>query len=126
MTDVLARWPKVGSLKQPERGVTYAAKIEKHEARLDFQRSAVEAERQVRAFNPVPGAFFEYAGERIKMHAAQVVDGHGAPGTVLDDALTIACAEGALRPTSVQRAGRAAMAPAELLRGFPIPPGTLL
>ena len=126
MATVLDRWPEVGSRPQPERGVTYAPKIEKHEARLDFGRSAVEAERQVRAFNPVPGAFFEYAGERIKIHAAQIVDAGGAPATVLDDALTIACAEGALRPVSVQRAGRAAMTAEELLRGFPIPAGTVL
>lgn len=123
---VLARWDRVGPRPQPERGVTYAPKIEKYEARLDFRKSAVEAERQVRAFNPAPGAFFEYAGERIKMHAAELVEAAGAPGEVLDDALTIACAEAALRPTSVQRAGRGPMSPAELLRGFPIPPGARL
>jgi methionyl-tRNA formyltransferase len=126
MVSVLARLPNVGSRPQPERGVTYAPKVEKHEARIDFRKTAAEAERQVRAFNPVPGAFFEYAGERIKMHGADVVEGSGPPGTVLDGALTIACAEGALRPTSVQRAGRAAMAPQALLRGFAIPPGTML
>ncbi|HEY0313120.1 MAG TPA: methionyl-tRNA formyltransferase [Allosphingosinicella sp.] len=126
IVSVLARLPKLGARPQPEHGVTYASKIEKHEARLDFSGSAAEAERQVRAFNPVPGAFFEYAGERIKMHSAEAVAGAGAPGTVLDDALTIACGEGALRPTLVQRAGRGAMAPAELLRGFPIPTGTML
>jgi methionyl-tRNA formyltransferase len=123
---VLTRWDRVGARPQPERGVTYAPKVEKHEARLGFQKSATGAERQVRAFNPVPGAFFEYAGERIKVHAAEVLEAGGAPGEVLDDALTIACAEGALRPASVQRAGRAPMTPAELLRGFPIPPGTRL
>ena len=126
MASVLERWPKVGARPQPESGVTYAAKIEKHEARLDFRKSAVEAERQVRAFNPVPGAFFEYAGERLKVHAAEAVEASGPPGTVLDDALTVACAEGALRPTSVQRAGRAPMTVQELLRGFPIAPGTML
>jgi methionyl-tRNA formyltransferase len=126
VASVLERWDRVGPRPQPERGVTYAPKVEKHEARLDFRNAAVVAERQVRAFNPVPGAYFEYAGERIKMHAAQVVEGGGAPGEVLDDALTIACAEAALRPISVQRAGRAAMTAAELLRGFPIPPGTRL
>jgi len=126
IVSVLARLPNVGARPQPENGVTYASKVEKHEARLDFTRSAAEAERQVRAFNPVPGAFFEYAGERIKMHSAEAVAGAGAPGTVLDDALTIACGEGALQATLVQRAGRGAMAPAELLRGFPIPTGTVL
>jgi len=126
MASVLERWPKVGARPQPENGVTYAAKIEKHEARIDFRKSAVEAERQVRAFNPVPGAFFEYAGERLKVHSAEAVEASGPSGTVLDDALTVACAEGALRPTSVQRAGRAPMTVQELLRGFPIPPGTML
>jgi methionyl-tRNA formyltransferase len=126
MAAVLERLPSVGALPQPERGITHAPKIAKHEARLDFHKSAAEAERQVRAFNPVPGAFFEYAGERIKMHAAEVVEGSGAPGEVLDAVLTIACAEGALRPIRVQRAGRSPMDPAELLRGFPIPPGTML
>jgi methionyl-tRNA formyltransferase len=126
MATVLKRMPNVGARPQPEHGVTYAPKVEKHEARLDFRRSAVEVERQVRAFNPVPGAFFEYAGERIKVHAAEVVEASRVPGTVLDEALTIACAEGALRPTLVQRGGRAAMTPAELLRGFAIPMGAVL
>ena len=125
MAEVLAagRWT---AAPQPEQGVTYAPKVEKHEARLDFHKSAVEAERQVRAFNPVPGAYLEYTGERIKMHAAEIAAANGAPGTVLDEALTIACADGALRPTLVQRAGRAPMSPPELLRGFLIPVGTVL
>lgn len=126
IVSVLAQLSKVGARPQPERGVTYAPKIEKHEARLDFSRSAAEAERQVRAFNPVPGAYFEYAGERIKVHAAEAGEGAGVPGTVLDDALTIACREGALRPTLVQRAGRGAMTPGELLRGFAVPVGSVV
>jgi methionyl-tRNA formyltransferase len=125
MAEVLAggRWT---ASPQPEEGVTHAPKVDKHEARLDFHKSAAEAERQVRAFNPVPGAYFEYAGERIKMHGADPVAGSGPPGTVLDGALTVACAEGALRPSLVQRAGRAPMSPAELLRGFAIPVGAVL
>jgi methionyl-tRNA formyltransferase len=111
---------------QPEDGVTYAAKIDKAEARIDWSRSATEVERQVRAFNPVPGAWFEANGERIKLLAAEVIDGSGAPGKVLDEQLTIACGEGALRPVSVQRAGRGAMTPGELLRGFAIAKGTVL
>jgi methionyl-tRNA formyltransferase len=126
MVEALGRLGEIVPEPQPEDGVTYAHKIEKHEARLDFTRSAWEVERQVRAFAPVPGAFFEYAGERIKIHAAAVVDAAGAPGEVLDEALTIACAAGAIRPTLVQRAGRAPMSAAELLRGFPIPVGTRL
>ena len=111
---------------QPGEGVTYAPKIEKQEARLDFGRPAAEVERQVRAFAPAPGAFFEYRGERIKVYRGVIVPLRGAPGTVLDDGLTVACGEGALRPTLVQRAGRAPMAPDELLRGFEVPAGAKL
>ena len=126
MVEVLGDLASFPPVTQPEDGVTYAAKIEKQEARLDFTRSAVEVERQVRAFNPVPGAFLEHEGERIKILAAEVVEQAGAPGTVLDDALTVACGSGAIAPALVQRAGRAVMTPSELLRGFTIPPGTRL
>jgi methionyl-tRNA formyltransferase len=126
MVDVIARFDGIAPVPQPEDGVTYASKIGKHEARLDFTESAKAAERQVRAFNPVPGAFFEYRGERIKVLAADPVTGSGEPGTVLDERLTIACRSGTLAPALVQRAGRGPMTPGELLRGFPIPPGTSL
>lgn len=126
MVEVLANFGRVGRRPQPEEQATYAPKIGKHEARLDFARSAVEVERQIRAFNPSPGAWFEHGPERIKILGGEPVDGAGEPGTVLDDELTIACGEGALRPTLVQRAGRAPMSPAELLRGFAVPPGTRL
>jgi len=111
---------------QPEEGVTYASKIDKAEARIDFTRSAVEVERQIRAFNPAPGAYFEYAGERIKVLSAAVMELSGAPGDVLDGQLTIACGEGAIRPLAVQRAGRGVMTSNELLRGFSIDIGTRL
>ena len=95
---------------QPDEGVTYAAKIDKSEARLDFLTSAVQVERQVRAFNPMPGAFFELDGERYKILAAEVVHpadtvAGATPGVTLDDALTIACNPGAIRAVRVQRAG---------------------
>lgn len=112
------------AVAQPEDGVTYAKKIDKAEARLDFTGQAAQAERQVRAFTPAPGAFFELNGERYKVLAAELSDAMGAPGTTLDDQLTIACGTGAIRPTVVQRAGRPAMATADLLRGRPIPAGT--
>jgi methionyl-tRNA formyltransferase len=80
----------------------------------------------VRAFNPQPGAFFEFAGERIRILAAEVHEQSGPAGCVLDERLTIACGTGALAPRVVQRAGRAAMTAAELLRGFAIPAGTML
>jgi len=113
---------------QPTEGVTYAAKIDKAEARIDFrQHTAGEIERQVRAFNPMPGAWFEHRGERIRVLACDIVDGHGAlaaPGEVIDDRLTIECLHDAIRPLRVQRAGKDAMSAEELLRGFAIPPGT--
>ncbi|MGN6818892.1 MAG: methionyl-tRNA formyltransferase [Sphingomonas sp.] len=111
---------------QPADGVTYASKIDKSEARIDFARPAIEIERQIRAFNPAPGAYFEVAGERIKVLSAAVVDLSGAPGELLDGQLTIACGEGAIRPTAVQRAGRGVMTSDELLRGFSIDLGTRL
>ncbi len=126
MVEVLADLAGYMPVVQPEAGVTYAAKIEKAEARIDFSASVEVVERQVRAFNPVPGAFFEHEGERVRILLADVAKGQGAPGTVLDDALTIACGAGAIRPTLVQRAGRGAMRPDELLRGWAIPAGTVL
>jgi methionyl-tRNA formyltransferase len=110
---------------QPGEGVTYASKIDKSEAQLDFTQDAYAVERQVRAFNP-PGAWFEFMGERIKVLSAEVVPGSGPPGIVADDHLKIACGERAIRPIVVQRAGRTRMHPDELLRGFPIPKGAQL
>jgi methionyl-tRNA formyltransferase len=126
MRRVLDLLPEVGRVPQDETKATYAPKIGKEEARLDFSRTASEVERQIRAFNPAPGAFFEYEGERIKILAAALSDQDGAPGEVLGADLAIACGVGSLVPTLVQRAGRAAMAPAELLRGFLIPSGAKL
>ena len=96
------------------------------EARLDFARPAGEVERQVRAFAPAPGAFFELAGERFKVLAAELAEGAGEAGATLDDALTIACGVGAIRVRLIQRAGKPVMESAALLRGFPIPAGTRL
>ena len=80
----------------------------------------------MRAFNPVPGAFFEHGGERYRVHAARMVGGEGAPGTVLDDRLSIACGSGAIRPALIQRAGKPAMALDEFLRGNAIPADAVL
>lgn len=124
---------------QPEDGVTYAAKIDKAETRLNFAHDATAVERQIRAFNP-PGAWFEVAGERVRVLAADVVPASGActtppqdgpalssvAGIVLDADLTIACGDGAIRPTLLQRAGRGVMTAPKLLRGFAIPAGTQL
>ncbi len=111
---------------QPEEGVTYASKIEKPEARIDFTADAAQVGRQVRAFNPAPGAFFEHQGERIQILVAAIEQVGGVPGTVIDEGLAIACGAGSIRPLVVKRAGRGAMATAELLRGFAIPVGTIL
>ncbi|ODU19769.1 methionyl-tRNA formyltransferase [Sphingopyxis sp. SCN 67-31] len=131
MVEVLADLSACPPVPQPDDGATYAAKIDKSEARLDFLVSAPQTERQIRAFNPVPGAFFELEGERYKILAADVVHpadtvAGAAPGVTLDDALTIACNPGAVRATRVQRAGKPAMDAAELLRGRPITAGTRL
>ncbi|MDO6416494.1 methionyl-tRNA formyltransferase [Sphingomonas sp. BIUV-7] len=125
MVEVLGDLAAFPGAIQPE-GATYAAKIDKAESRLDFTAPAEAVERQVRAFSPAPGAWFEQAGDRIRILAAEPVAGEGAPGTVLDEHLTIACGTGALRPIRVQRAGRGIMTAAELLRGFAIPVGTRL
>ncbi|MGE0774158.1 MAG: methionyl-tRNA formyltransferase [Sphingomonadaceae bacterium] len=126
MVRVLADLSAFPARAQPVEGVSYAAKIDKSEARIDFSAPAEQVERQIRGFNPVPGAFFELKGERIRVLAAEIVARDGEPGEVVDDALTIACESGAIRPTLVQRAGRGAMGAADLLRGFAIPPGTRL
>ncbi len=126
VVEALAGLDGLSSVAQPDDGVTYAAKIDKAEARLDFTLPAVAIERAIRAFNPLPGAFVEIGGERLKLLLADIVPGSGPPGTVLDDRLTVACSAGAIRPILVQRAGKPAMPTADLLRGWPIAPGTVL
>ena len=131
MTKVLSDLHAFAPEAQPADGVTYAAKIDKSEARLDFLTSAVQVERQVRAFNPMPGAFFELDGERYKILTADVVHpaatiAGATPGMTLDDSLIIACNPGAIRALRVQRAGKPAMDAAELLRGRPVAAGTRL
>ncbi len=131
LVQVLAELTAHPAIPQPETGITYAAKIDKSESRLDFLVSAPQVERQIRAFAPVPGAFFELAGERFRVLAADVASPGDFPAggdvaTVLDHQISIACNPGVIRPTLIQRAGRSAMTPAELLRGMAIPPGTKL
>lgn len=115
------------AVAQSEDGVTYAAKIDKSETRIDFSAPAETVERQIRAFNPAPGAWFEYESERYRILEAQVVPGQPRiSGEVLDDILTIACGANTIRPTLIQRAGKPAMPTADLLRGKPIAQGTIL
>ena len=126
--DALLAWlaEPTQPVPQPEEGVTYAAKVNKAEMRIDWALPAKQIVRQVLAFAPAPGAWFAVNEERIKVHDAEIAHARGKAGEVLDAYLTIGCGEGAIRTLLVQRAGRAAMTPDELLRGFAIPVGTIL
>jgi methionyl-tRNA formyltransferase len=126
MVRTLADLEAFPCVAQPEDGVTYAAKIDKAETKLNFSVSAEAVERQIRAFSPAPGAWFEFEGERYRILAADIVTAHGATGTIMDDQLTIACNTNAIRPTRIQRAGKPAMPTADLLRGKAIPAGSIL
>jgi methionyl-tRNA formyltransferase len=117
---------RLAATPQPGEGVTYAAKLGRDEGALDWRRPAAELERAVRALNPWPGVWFESRAGRIKLLAAEAVPATGEPGTVLDDRLTIACGDGALRPLRLQRAGREPTDVASFLRGCPLPAGTRL
>ncbi|HEY4544831.1 MAG TPA: methionyl-tRNA formyltransferase [Pedomonas sp.] len=125
IVEALANLPTLTPEPQPAEGVTYASKIDKAEARLDFTQPAARLERKVRALNPFPGAYAEYEGERIKILKAEVAPGKpGAePGAVIDDRLTIQTADGALRPLLLQRAGKQALELDVFIRGFSIPSG---
>ncbi|MBP2559817.1 methionyl-tRNA formyltransferase [Neorhizobium galegae] len=115
---------------QPPEGVLYAAKIDKGETRIDFSKPARDLHNHIRGLAPFPGAWFEAEinskPERVKVLLSEVGVGRGEPGTVLDDALTVACGEGAIRLLKLQKAGAKALAGAEFLRGTPLGPGTRL
>jgi methionyl-tRNA formyltransferase len=111
---------------QPEEGVTYAAKIDKSEGRLDWSRDARLLERQLRALNPWPGCWTEFGGQRLLVLAGEAVPGQGRPGEVLDEQLTVACDAGALRLMCLQRPGGRPLATDAFLRGFPVPVGARL
>ena len=113
---------------QPDEGALYAAKLTRAEGRMDWRRPAAALERQMRAFSPWPGAWFEIEGTRIKVIEARVMaEAAGVePGEVVDDRLTIACGGGSLRILTLQREGRKAQGAAEFLRGFAMPAGTRL
>jgi methionyl-tRNA formyltransferase len=111
---------------QPEAGVTYAKKIDKGETRIDWSRPWKEVHDHIRGLSPFPGAWFEIGGNRVRALGSTHGEGAGKPGTVLDDRLTVACGEGAVRLVDVQRAGARAMSVEEFLRGTPIPAGTVL
>jgi methionyl-tRNA formyltransferase len=110
---------------QSADGVTYAKKITKDEARIDWSKSAAEIDCLIRGLAPSPGAFTEVNGERLKVLYAMPVNDRGAPGEVITDELTVACGDGALKLLKVQRAGKGVMDARELLKGFALPPGTV-
>lgn len=109
--------------KQSEDGVTYAAKIDKAEARIDWTRPAREVLRHIHGLSPFPGAWTELENARVKILRCELAIGAGAPGEVLDDHLTIACGEGAIRLIELQREGKARMQAADFLRGVPLKSG---
>lgn len=111
---------------QPEEGVTYASKIDKAEAAVDWTKPAIEISRQIRGLATFPGAWTTHKGERIKLLGAELAEGQGAAGTVIGPALTVACAEGAVRITKAQRAGKGAQDIDTFLRGWPIERGEVL
>ena len=125
LVETVADLDRLEARPQPP-GATYAEKIAKLEARLDWDKPAERLEREVRAFAPFPGSWFELDGERIKVLRARVIGVNGAPGTVLDAELTIACGDAALRPILVQPAGKQPMEAEAFLRGKPVPVGTVL
>lgn len=109
---------------QPAEGVTYAKKIDKAEARIDFARSAEEVRNHIHGLSPFPGAWFQVNGTRIKALLCEVIAAEGTPGRFIDDQLAIACGTGAIRLLKLQREGKGAMEARDFLRGFPIPAET--
>ncbi|MBK0326379.1 methionyl-tRNA formyltransferase [Rhodobacteraceae bacterium F11138] len=126
IVQALAALPDLTLRPQPAEGVTYAEKIDKAEARIDWTRPAQVVDRQIRALSPFPGAWTEIGASRVKLLASRVASGQGAPGLVLDDALTVACGEGAISILHLQRAGKGAQDTETFLRGWPVPAGTQL
>ena len=120
IVEALARLESLEPEVQSGDGVTYAAKIDKDEARIDWTRPAVEIDRQIRGLSPFPGAWCEIAGERVKLLRSRLAVGSGAPGAVLAD-FTIACDAGAIEVIEAQRQGKRPMATAEILRGLSLP-----
>ena len=114
------------AIPQDDAEATYAPKIDKAEARIDWSRPADEVVRHIHALSPFPGAWCELAGERVKLLRAETVEGAGQHGEVIDDRLAIACGSGAIRPLRLQRAGKPAMDLADFLRGYPVAPGTIV
>lgn len=112
--------PDLTPVPQPAEGVTYAAKIDKAEAKIDWSKPAAEVDRLIRGLSPFPGAWTDIAGERVKLLRSRLAQGHGAPGQVLGG-FTIACGTGAVAVTEAQREGKRALPAAEVLKGLTLP-----
>jgi methionyl-tRNA formyltransferase len=125
ITQALDRLDSLTPIEQPETGITYAQKIDKSEARVDWTRPAAEIDRQIRGLSPFPGAWTMIAGKRVKLLSSRVAQGSGLPGTVVSD-LTIACGQDAVEITEVQPEGKPRMSTQAYLRGARIAPGILL
>jgi methionyl-tRNA formyltransferase len=113
-------------ITQETQGVTYARKIQKIETWINWDVSASSVDRQIRAFAPVPGAWFQLDGERIKILESRVGDGIGVPGQIIDSHLQVACKIGSIFPTILQRSGRSPLSKEEFLRGYKVSPGMSL
>ena len=122
--DALDQLDDLAAEVQSEDGVTYASKIDKAEAQVNWNQSATQIDRQIRGLSPFPGAWTLLGGVRVKLLASRVVSGAGAVGQALDDSLTIACEEGAIQVIRAQKAGKGAQDAQEFLRGTPVPKGT--
>lgn len=120
IVQALANLPDLTPTPQPDDGVTYAHKIDKSEARIDWTNPATDIDRQIRGLAPFPGAWCELDGERLKLLGCEVTDGQGTPGQILAP-LTVACGSGAVAITRLQRSGKQAMVTADALRGISLP-----
>jgi len=117
---------KFNAKPQPEAGASYAAKIDKSEAKVDWRQPAEVVDRLIRGISPFPGAWCEMKGERVKLLGSVLAAGSGEAGVALDDDFTIACGQGAVRLTKLQRAGKGPMAAGDFARGFPLARGEKL
>jgi methionyl-tRNA formyltransferase len=128
IVEALARLDDLSATPQSQDGVTYADKIDKAEARVDWTQPAEAVDRQIRGLSPFPGAWTEYSGTRIKLLGSRLAEaeGEGAPGMLLHDPMRVMCGTGAVEITRLQRAGRGVQSADEFLRGQPLPQGTQL
>ena len=120
IVDVLKKYAFLEAVPQSDIGIIYASKIDKNESKIDWNKSAIEIDRQIRGLSPFPGAWFDDGEQRVKVLLSEVVEGYGFPGEILDHA-TIACQSGALKLTRLQRAGKGAMDIKNFLLGYNFP-----